>query len=535
MAEYASEKAEILCLYSDAKEEKYLFQNDFQECYRFMMPHRVRPGESSSQTRPQDANENFTTLGEEVTTDFASDMADTFTPEHSQWAGIEVATTVDDSIKDDVKDAVDKETNIIFDAITASNFHEACKQGNKDLAVSTFGCAVEPGEPGEPNLCQVIPLTELLILRAPSGGIGTRIWDRKMKARDVKSTFPGLVSKYTKALQAALTDQKSKKKFQVLQGCYRDYSVPAEHAWNLFTMIDGEVCEYARKVGVGAANILICRWDPDPSYAWGIGCGMKALADFRELDETAYLKLKGMARIIDPSVFYDDDQVINLEGGLPNGVAIPRLPGSKIDIVESEHSVDAVLFATKDSVDRIRRIFYLDEPDQPGKTPPTAYQWQDESLRRQRRLGTPASPIWPEFLAEAFMRFRYLLVQKGVLEKNLPVGKAALPVRPMNPLKRAAQQEEAMASERALTTLSGLFGPQTLLMIIDVGKTVHSLIDLSHATGVKLKTADAINAGLQQMQQAEQAAQTAKVAAPAVSALANLQTAGATKTLKSVA
>jgi hypothetical protein len=56
------------------------------------MPQRLKPGDSQqTSTRPQDSTDNFSSLGEEVCTDFASDMADTFIPEHTRWASVEVA------------------------------------------------------------------------------------------------------------------------------------------------------------------------------------------------------------------------------------------------------------------------------------------------------------------------------------------------------------------------------------------------------------------------------------------------------------
>ena len=506
-------------LLKESTEEKRQFEADFRECYRFMMPHRIPPMTEGS-TRPQDANDNFTTLGEEVTTDFASDMADTFTPEHAQWAGVEVASAVPEELKAEVEEAAEADTNMIFDAITASNFHEACKQGNKDLAVSAFGLTIEDVGPGEAFHCQVIPLTELKILRGMRGGVGTRLWCRKMKVEQIVATFP-MIQKADlprKVREALSNDKNRHQKFEVVQGCYEDFSVPGERAWWNCTMIAGEVVDAVRRAGDGSANVLVCRWDPDPCFAWGIGPGMKCIADFRELDETAYLKMKSMARIIDPPFAYTDDQVMSFETGLSNGVAIPMLEGSEIHIIESQHGVDATMFALNDVTERVRRHFYLDKPEQPGRTPPTATQWMDEALRNQRRLGTPASPIWPEFLREAFLRFRYLLIQQGILQPKINVGGQFFPIRPMNPLKRAAQQEEYMASERVLTSMANLYGPELLAVTTDVGQTMHNLVSLAHAKGVKLKKVSEINATLAQMQQAQMAAQAAQAAGPIMAA-----------------
>jgi hypothetical protein len=98
-------------------------------------------------------------------------------------------------------------------------------------------------------------------------------------------------------------------------------------------------------------------------------------------------------------------------------------------------------------------------------------QWADEVLQKQRRLGTPAAPLWQEFLMEAYMRFRWMLVKRGELKPQIMVGSKSFPIRPINPLKRAAQQQEAIASERLLATLGGTFGPNLLPMIVDVGVT----------------------------------------------------------------
>lgn len=492
-----------------AQQEYQRFAPDFRECYAFMLPHRVLPNDTSIERR--ESADTFTTLGEEVCTDFASDMADTFTPEHLQWAGIEVASSVDETIKEEVKEAAAKESEIIFDAVRASGFHEACKMGNKDLAISAFALAIEDDGAGEPFRCQVIPLTELRILRDSRGKIGTRLWVRNMTPAEIKREFGdlNLPDEVTTALK-----ERKQGRFEVVQGCYGDYSKKAEVAWINCTMIAGKLISWIRKVGVGSAKIIPCRWDPDPMFAWGTGPGIKALGDFRELDETAYLKMKGLARQVDPPIQYPDDSVINLDGGLPNGVAIPTASDSVIRTIESEHPIDIAMFAVRDCEDRIRRHFYLDEPRQEGKTPPTLGQWMDESIRRQRRLGTPAAPVWPEFLYECFMRFRYLLVQRGTLKQGLPVGKDVLPIRPVNPLKRAAQQEEAAASMRYLGGVGELFGPEVLAASVDIGKTMHRLKDQSHATGVALRTEEEINGAINQMQQAQLAEHAAAAAAP---------------------
>jgi hypothetical protein len=285
------------------------------------------------------------------------------------------------------------------------------------LAVSAVGLSIiDPGA-GMPARCQVIPINELLILRDASGNVGTRIWERFLSAMDIMELFPDLADKMPASVKEAIAKKQLSKRFCVLQGCYRDYSVPAETAWVQFTQIDGAVCEGARMVGVGSANILVARWDPDPSFLLGYRPAMKALADFRELDETNYLKLKGLARQVDPSSFYDDDrdQHGRRAAKWRGHPADARLEGRRGRIPPRHGSA---MFAVEAIEDRIRRHFYQDGPVQKGKTPPTLGQWADETLQKQRRLGTPAAPLWQEFLMEAYMRFRWLLIKRGELSRR---------------------------------------------------------------------------------------------------------------------
>lgn len=515
----AKVKAEVKRRHTKALQERRYIEPELAEAYSFVMPYRVRPGFTQTTTPPGiEATDNFSSLGEEVCTDFASDMGDTFIPEHTRWANVEPAETVPDELKSDAADAAKVDSNTTFDAIKSSNFHETGKQAFKDLSVSAFGMSIRDPGAGQPFKCQAIPINQLLILRDGEGNIGTRFWDRLLPLREVVDLFPDLADKFSEKVKTAIQSEEWETPFSVVQGCYRDYSVRGEHAWISFTQIDWEVAESSRVVGLGSAPILVGRWDPDPGRAWGTGPAIKALADFRELDETNYLKLKGLARNLDPVVFYDDDSVINLDGGLPNGVAIPRMKGSNVDIVESRHNMESGFYAVDKVEDRIRRHFYQDGPIQKGLTPPTLGQWMDESLQKQRRLGTPAAPLWGEFLSEVYMRFRWLLVKRGTLKPAIQVGKSMFPVRPINPLQRAAQQQEALASERTLQSIGGTFGPNLLPIIVNVGETVTNLVKLSGATGVTLMPAAQINDAIKQNQQGLLAQQAAQAAGPLLKA-----------------
>lgn len=482
-----------------ARTEKAQFQTAFQEAFKFGLPWRIAPGRASSSPNLSDANDNFTSLGSMLSPDFASMISDTFWPEHDRWAYQEPTADVPEAFADQFKAYLETTTNLIFSTIAASRFYEESKVAAQDLSVSAAGLIIEDRGGFQPIHCQAIPINELLISRGPNGTIDFRAWEQpNLTVEECEALFPG---RLPPKIMAKRNDKNAK--ICKVQGCYRDYSVKGETAWITFTTLNDEliVDGMSRKAGEGSAPLLVMRWDPDPCFSWGIGPAIKALPDYRSLDETEYLKLKGIARTIDPPVAFDDDSVINLDGGMPNGVAIPRMKGSQIDVIESKNGLQPAFFEVSDKEHTIRKHYYLDQPEQEGKTPPTLGQWADEAMRTQRRLGTPAAKLWPEFIAESFQRFTFLLKERGVLQDFSRNGKV-IQLRPINPLKRAANQQKAVSGERFFNAVNATFAPGSVAeLICKPGDTIRNMAELAGADGVELLDAVQIDANFKQRQQ----------------------------------
>src|SRR6266581_354778 len=73
-------------------------------------------------------------------------------------------------------------------------------------------------------------------------------------------------------------------------------------------------------------------------------------------------------------------------------------------------------YAYEQKLKKLRKLFYVDLPEQTGDTPPTLGQWLDEMARAQRRIGTPGLPFWREGPAKIFLRFKYLLEKQGAIQ-----------------------------------------------------------------------------------------------------------------------
>jgi hypothetical protein len=177
--------------------------------------------------------------------------------------------------------------------------------------------------------------------------------------------------------------------------------------------------------------------------------------------------LKNLDKTVDPPMSYEDDGVVNLDTGVAPGMWVPRAVGSKApEPLESKGKFDVAWVQADDLISSIKRAHYQDEPNQRGKTPPTAEQWADESARRMRRMGTPAANLVQELQYPIIERFGYLLVKRGVL---LPIqlNGNAISLNPISPLLRAQEMEEVVRADRTIEMFEARFGPQAANVVFD--------------------------------------------------------------------
>lgn len=181
-----------------------------------------------------------------------------------------------------------------------------------------------------------------------------------------------------------------------------------------------------------------------------------------------------MGRACDPPFFYDDDGVLNPEGGIGPGMAIPRLPGSKVDFAETA-DLSTAYYEGGLLQDAVRRAGFQNGPDQKGKTPPTAFQWREEQLEEGRRLEQPTGKLYEEGVIAILQRVEYLLTQRGEIDELVEAGRKAIRVRPKNPLAKQQDGEKVQNASNLLNVVRGTFGDQAVAATVDTVKTIENL------------------------------------------------------------
>jgi hypothetical protein len=204
---------------------------------------------------------------------------------------------------------------------------------------------------------------------------------------------------------------------------------------------------------------------------------LRTLADGSVIDELTYKKLKSVDfHTQGPTAIIGDDLP---EDDLEAGMLYSFRAGTEIRNMFQPPPMDPAIYFDLDTQQRVKRIFYLDRPEQRGKTPPTASQWLDEMTMRQQRIGTPGYAFWREACGGTFLRFQYLLERAGVIHPVEIDGKV-ITLTPYNPAQKSVEQQEVAMFARFVEIASQAY-PEEFKLWSDGKK---SIVNLARKMGV---------------------------------------------------
>lgn len=499
------------------RKQKNEFDLDLREGYFFAAPHRARDIRSS--TRPTfhrlaDASERETGIATELARDFVTRAVDAFMPQAEPWAerrpGMFIPPDKREQVKKDVADQDDQ----IFDAIRASNLYEILPMAfNPDLSLGTAALWIEDLRPAENIVVQAVPLRELEINVGPYGEIDDRFIVRHTKNRRIKALLPNIQLPH--AIEEKIRTAPNEFT-EIRWGFWRLWDRRDDMVWQHVVMVKKDVIHAVELKGEGGCPLLPMRFNASPEWAYGEGPTIEGLPDFRQLDSLEGSKIDHVELKLHPPTAYPDDGFAAIEAdGIEPGRAYPVRPGSEdaIKPIFDGGDIQAAVYETTQLEERLRRMHFLQFPQQRGKTPPTLGQWIDEMAEAQRQIGTPGMSFWREGPAQIFLRYKYLLEQRGIIEPIKVDGKI-VSLEPYNPAQRAAEQQLIAMAARYIQLMSGPF-PEGWKINVDDRATMEAFMAMMRVGDlVKLRKPEAVKAAVAQIAQLTQGRQQIHPADP---------------------
>jgi len=482
---------------------KAYIELDIKECYFFTAPNRQRQISSMvmpSQARMLDAPELNTDQAFILTEDFITEIMNAYMPEAAPWCertrGMFVAPAVWDKIKDRVRD----DDRLIFDAIRASNFYpEIAKAFYPDLAICAAAVWIDRPHPVMPITVSAIPLRELEIDLGPYGEIDTRFAVRFTRNHYVRELVGEEIWADMDPALKEMADNSPSDRTNVIWGFWRDWEDKSDECWQSVVLMGHRLIHDRVLKGEGSCPLIVTRFNPTADWPHAHGPMYQALPTFRQIDELEAMRIEHATLSFKPPITYPDDSFAAVETGVEEGMAYPIRPGTEgaVKAIYTPPPPEVGNYQYEEKLKNLRKLFFVDHPEQSGDTPPTATQWMDELARAQRRLGTPGLSFWREGPAAYFLRYKHLLEVAGVIAP-LKVDGRAVATLPRNPAQAAAEQQEIVKTMQLLTYLMQTF-PEEAKMFIDGEKTIKALIEKARLTLVKLRDPAKVQQAVDQM------------------------------------
>jgi hypothetical protein len=160
--------------------------------------------------------------------------------------------------------------------------------------------------------------------------------------------------------------------------------------------------------------------------------------------------------------------------------------------------MEPAIYQHEEMEHRMRKLFFIDFPEQSGDTPPTLGQWLDQMARAQRRIGTPGMAYFREGPMQYFLRFKYLLERSGVIQRLVSRNGSLISTRAMNPAQRAAEQQEIAQTVQAIQILGQAF-PEEFKLRVDGFGTMQAIIAKMRVKLIKFRKPDDVAGALDQI------------------------------------
>lgn len=501
---------------SDAWEQ----QSRLHDFYAYCMPHRATW--TSGQSAAIGRSKIYDAVGMEVVEQFGSQVLNTFTPPYSRWVELQPANAIPNTLQQRANALIEQAQRGLWSEIQRSSAVGALPVLCRELAHGTGAMLVEPGDtPDAPLRFEAVPAPELLLGQGPGGDLDLRGRQQRRPLRDVVRRFgeDALPEDLRRRLdedggadiQVVVTDVWVRDRQNLVDNPQAQKPNRVAEAWDYTALVgeagaasgDEHTLATARLTGRGACPLIVARWHTDPATAWGFGPAYAAMPDIRTLNALRRQALEHAERTIRPPIVYEDDGTYDPEGIGP-GTHVAKAPGSNYPqelvprgTLQTENVVAAEIKRS------VQALFLLDEPQQHGRTPPTAAQWRDLASRQARRMGAPAANLTRDLQIATVQRVFWLLSRLGRAPDLDLDDTTTLQVEPRSPLSQAQGEDEAQRLEAALTTAVNTLGPEAVQTVVDSREAVRRLVELYGVTGDLVRSPEEVQRLLRAARQAE--------------------------------
>lgn len=444
-----------------AKERKDQWQSLYMEAYRYAMPAR----ETFTLTSPGQEKNNrlFDSTLQELTYEAANTTCALLFPPWSRWAVLAAGGAVPkEKITKSMLENLQKATDTFFDFLHNSNFATVINECSLDLMVGTGAIDFDEGDDIKPFVFSSIPLSAIEIEEGPDGTAETTYMLRRISARNLLRTYPGLQQFDLSPATADKITSDPDAEIEVIQAhifhpdTKRYFGVVVEvAAKNIIWRYDYEE----------SCPTIVARATKSSGEIYGRGRVLQCLSDARSLDKMQEFVLRQAAVQVAPPMTGVSDGVLNpYTATIQPNVVIPVASNDKSNPSLQVLDVGGNFNLSEKLMDglrtRLRRAML--GPEGSEGQPLSATEISIADRNRLWAMNGEFSRIQSELLARIVARGVYILQRRGLMPKFRVDGRDVV-VQYTSPFAKSQSNEDVMALQQLLATVAPL-GPENLVM-----------------------------------------------------------------------
>lgn len=477
----ASRKPEDLLKRADkAIQMRDLNRSMYEDAYEYLLPYRntfnTQNSQSGTINRP---TKTFDSTGCIAANNFVNTLQANFAPVFQRWAEIKAGPGMDEELREQAQEPLDKITKTVFAYIHSSNFGTAFAEMAFDWGIGTGAMWIFEGDESQPINCIATPISQYGLEEGTFGDIGAIYKDLEMAAELIEPTYRQFGVKLPQQLSdQARTDPTSKVK--LMECLYKDM---ATFEWR-YEVIHVATKEVIAKRKYREAICLTPRWMKVPGFPYGVGPLLFAMPDVKTLNKVSELFLQNLAMTVFGAYTVASNGAFNANtaiirpgsfipverNGGPNGPSIAALPVSGNFQVQE--------FFMEYMRDNIKKVM-LDNrlPDDKG-SPKTAYEIAQRLKDFSTDIGAAYGRAIREFVNPFFRRVIEILERKGLLK--LPPGfnidNFLLRIQVISPVAQTQAMADVQRFFENFSMVSNI-SPELAMMSYDVEKIPQYLQD----------------------------------------------------------
>ena len=456
--------------YKTARSKADLWMALLEACYHYTVPSRNLYYWTSQYQGAQKNARVYDTTPVAGVRNFVAKIQAALTPPQQNWAMLVAGSEIPEEYKEEVNEALQERTQVIFDALRHSNFDLAIGECYYDLAIGT-ACLIVNSGPSDDKPLQFysVPLARLAPEESYSGLLDScwRWWD-EIRIADILALWPN--AKLTPAMEALYKEDPSATIKLLAEGCIlakEPYAVKGKKYVYVVLYQDALLLEE----GMDYNPFLVFRWSKINNEVMGRGPVIDALPAILTLNELARLELTSANLNVTKPIMAASDGVFNpwtfrLEPNTIIPVAMNPNGNFPLQPLPDTANPQFMQFTSNDLRLQINKLLYAD----PLQAPDTPTRTATEMALRQRNLleeiGPTFTRLQQEYLSPLIDSVIYLLTKRGLLQDLMVDGKK-IQLKYQSPLVQAQGAQEVETFTNWYSLMQQIYGEQQAPMYLN--------------------------------------------------------------------